>query len=131
MFRLFASVCLLLSVSIVGCNRGPVEPTPITHKVTGRITHQDGKEYSGRGVIQFVHATKDGVRAISEVKTDGSFELHTLTAQHKVLGAEEGTYNVTIIPHSDDQTKSVPSISVAEPYIVSAGENTITVKIGN
>ena len=131
MYRVFVSAWLLIMASVVGCSQGPVEPKPVTHKVTGRIVHQDGKDYSGRGVIQFVHATKDGVRAISDVKADGSFELYTLTAQHKVPGAEEGTYKVTIIPHSDDQTQSVPSIPVAEPIEVSAGDNKLNVKISN
>ncbi len=117
---------LLILIPLVGCNR-KTEPPPITQKVGGTVVFKDAKPFSGGGTIEFRHETKSGATAISGILPDGKFDLFTMTAQHKVPGAQEGSYTVTITPASEDQ--NVQPINIKKKYVIAVGENELTVVI--
>ena len=116
---------LFAACAAFGCSRGFVEVKPQTHKVEGKVTYKDGKAYTDGGAIEFRHTTTEGMSATGEIQPDGSFKLQTVTAQHKVPGAIEGTYQVTILPPAPDQ--NVRIISLQKKYDVVAGANQLTV----
>ncbi len=115
--------------SIGGCTKAHVEPKPQTQKVDGKVVLKDGSAFTKGGAIEFRHDEKEGVSAQGEIKADGAFQLYTVTAQHKVIGAVEGSYTVTIIPPAPDQ--NVQPIAIRKKYSVAPGDNQLTVVIGD
>ena len=116
---------------LVGCSSNPSkEPVPSTHPVRGNVTLPGGKPFTQGGSISFQHDddAKRGVTTSGEIDAkDGSFTLHSVTAQHKVPGAQEGAHSVTIIPKSTDQ--SVQPIQLRKKYVIKAGANRLNVEI--
>jgi hypothetical protein len=122
--------CAALMVAMIastGCTSQNREPIPITHAAEGKVVHKNDAPYTKGGAIEFVHSTKPGVRAVSHVNERGEFELHTITAQQKLKGAEEGTYKVQIFPKSEDQ--NVTPIMLSKTFVIAAGVNKLTVNV--
>lgn len=121
---------LIVALPIVGgCSSGRSEPKPTTQNVVGKVVLKDGSAFTKGGAVEFRHDEKEGVTAQGEIKPDGDFQLYTVTADHKVKGAVEGSYTVTIIPTAPDQ--NVQPITLNKKYSVSAGENQLTLVIGD
>lgn len=115
---------------LVGCNANQLkEPIPSTHKAGGIVILADGKPFTKGGTISFQHddETKRGVTTSAAIKSDGEFELTSVTARHSLPGAQEGSYRVTILPNSPDQ--SAMPIQLDKKYVVKVGDNRLTVKI--
>ena len=113
-------------VPLVGCNP-KTEPPLATQKVGGMVVYKDGKPFADGGTIQFRHQTKTGVTSISGIQPNGTFSLYSITAQQKVPGAEEGSYEVTITPNANDQ--NVRPILLKKKYEVVLGINDLTIQI--
>ncbi len=112
--------------SLVGC-AASTEPPPVTQNVKGTVIYQDGKIFTTGGTIVFSHETEQGITSMGEIKADGTFKLHSITAQHKVNGAQVGMFKVTISPTSQDQ--DVPSINLNKKYAIVVGDNDLTIVI--
>ncbi len=119
-FCLFAT--FLWTLAACSANR---DPAPVTKKADGKVTYKDGKAYTKGGTIEFRHETKAGVTSISGIDEEGKFSLYSMTAQHKVPGVEEGTYQVTITPNSSDQ--NVQPIVLKKKYQITDGQTGIVV----
>jgi hypothetical protein len=119
--------CFLLIGVAGGCSPARVEERPVTHKVTGKVIYKGGKAYSKSGAIEFRHETQSGATSIGEIQSDGSFELRTVTAHHRLVGALEGAHFVTIIPVSPNQ--DIQPILLAKKYAVAPGDNQLIVEI--
>lgn len=123
-------VFIVLSVMFLlmcGCSQRHEEPKPETHKVQGKVVYSGGKNYTDGGVIEFRHETQIGATSIGLIEPNGTFSLQTSTAQHKVQGAMEGAYTVTIIPSAPDQ--NVQPIPIKKKYNIATGDNNLTVVI--
>lgn len=121
----FAFVVLVGSTALLGCNNRQLEPKPETHKVTGTIVLKNGKSYAEGGSIQF--QPENGASSMGIINEQGAFELYTVTADHRVEGALEGTHTVTIMPLSADQDGR--SILLRKKYKVGPGDNNLTIVI--
>jgi hypothetical protein len=121
-------VFFLLLGALCGC-QGPLrEPRPVTHKAAGRVVHKDGKPFTRGGVIVFQHEGTRGMNCQGTIKEeDGTFELYSLTAQHRVTGAPEGQYTVVINPKAEGHERV--SWTLAKKYSITAGENDLTIVI--
>src|SRR5262249_49138770 len=109
----------------VGCKQGT--PPPKTYPATGKVVTKRGTPL-GAGLIQFVPTGGTRYTTTGEIKPDGTFSLSTLVDGKHVDGAVEGTYDVTVLPASADQT--VPSIHLPRQYTVKAeGKNHFEITI--
>ncbi len=117
---------LFILVPLVGCNQ-KTEPPLTTQKVGGMVVYKNGKPFADGGTIEFRHQAKTGVTSISGIDANGTFSLYSITAQRKVSGAEEGSYEVTITPNSNDQ--NVRPILLKKKYEVVSGTNDLTIQI--
>lgn len=108
----------------LGCGRR--NPPPRTYKVEGVVV-KSGEPYTAGGAIEFCHETLVGATSIGEIGPDGKFVLYTLTDQHKVEGAQEGSHTVTIIPASRQQ--NVQPIFLKKKYVVETADNKLTVDV--
>src|SRR4029079_17797565 len=119
-----AAGLFLVVAALCGCSRGaPTEPPPTTYKVEGQVL-QSGKPFAGGGAIEFL---ADGKRALGDIQADGTFVLRTLTAQHNVPGASEGSHTVTILPASKSQ--NVRPIVLKKKYVVAPKDNHLTIQV--
>lgn len=117
----------VLACSLLGCTQPNREPPPVTTKVNGKVVHANGKAYTEGGMIEFRNESKPGVTSISGIQPDGTFSLYSLKGQHKVSGAEEGSYEVTITPNSQDQ--NVRSMVLKKKVVVAPGDNDLTIQL--
>jgi hypothetical protein len=119
-------LALLLGPTLLGC--GPErEQRPVTHKVSGTVVQRDGTAFTKGGVISFQHDTNQGITSRGEIKPDGTFRVYSLSANHKVDGAQEGPHSITILPASDDQ-QTAP-LQLRRKYIVEQGDNNLTIAL--
>lgn len=116
------------TTALHGC-APPREPPPVTQKVEGRVVYPDGRPFTTGGTIVFTHQTMQGISCSAEIKQDGTFTLHSITAHHKVAGAPEGVYSVIVNPMSTSQENN--SIALTKSYTVAVGENDLTIVIDN
>ena len=111
-----ALVALLGALVLVGCSdskKGFV--------LKGSVSYQ-GKPLSS-GMVR-LHMAENRL-AMAMIQPDGSFALYSLTAQHRVTGAEAGLYTILIYPKSEDQ--NVIPYTLSKKYTVAAGENNLTI----
>ena len=92
---MYRSAVVIFAVSIlvlVGCSGGRLK----LHEVTGTVKFQDGTVPNGEmSTITFVPANPmEGKAATSNIETDGSFELWTISQGDG--GALAGDYDVTL-----------------------------------
>jgi hypothetical protein len=118
---------LTLLFVVTGCGPQQRAATPTTHKVEGKIVQRNGAPYTGGGLISFQHQTQHGVTCNGLIKPDGSFALHSITADHKVPGALEGTYVVSVLP--DSQSQDVQAVRLSKTYAVQPGGNDLTITL--
>jgi len=98
----FMPACLLWVVA--GCGGGDSGPALDVHPVKGRLLTKAGQPAAG-GAVEFVRMGDPPHSARSEVATDGSFSLFSMTADgRKFDGAEEGEFRVIYSPATNDQT---------------------------
>jgi hypothetical protein len=109
------------------CAQPTTETRPATYKVEGKVVRKDGKPYTEGGVIEFVPDPTKGVRSLGQINPDGTFSLHTVTAQHRVEGATAGPHTVTVSPPAPDQ--NVRTFVLTKKYTVTPGENKMTVEL--
>jgi hypothetical protein len=124
--RLFAVAGLWLVVS--GCKGVQL---PKTYPATGSVQYADGRPMKG-GLVQFmpVDAESAGTLRVSGViKEDGTFALETVKDKHKLTGAPEGEYRVSIIPPLHGEHKGLPPIELPGTTKVEAKENEIPLKL--
>ncbi|MSU76460.1 MAG: hypothetical protein EXS16_00030 [Gemmataceae bacterium] len=118
---------VVLACSLIGCTPTNREPPPVTTKVDGKVVQANGKAFTEGGTIEFRNETKPGVTSISGIQPDGAFSLYSIKGQHKVPGAEEGSYEVTITPSSQDQ--NVRSMVLKKKVVVGPGDNDLTIQM--
>jgi hypothetical protein len=120
---------LAFVVVTVGCgSRGSTDPK--TYAVTGTVQYQNGSPFPG-GLIEFRSTTQAG-NALGNIAADGSFSLHTLHNRKRLVGAAEGTYQVTITPRmgQDQTTSGVPiPIELQDTFTVKPEANKFTITI--
>jgi len=127
--RVLTAVIAILPVTMLatGCSPQPTEPRPETYKVEGKVVRKNGQAYTEGGVIEFVHDTTKGVRSLGQINPDGTFSLHSVTAQHRVEGATAGPHTVTVSPPAPDQ--NVRTLVLTKKYTVAPGENKLTIEL--
>jgi len=113
--------------TLVACGPRHGEAKPDTHKVQGKVVYKDGKPYADGGQIEFHHVEKAGVSARGEIGKDGSFVLHTMTAQQKYAGAVEGTYAVKVMVIAPDQSMKLTELK--KKHAIAKGDNKLTIAI--
>ena len=126
-FRFVQLAFLAALAVVIGCTQNR-EPPPVTHKAEGKVVLRDGKTFTTGGTITLYHETKSGVTTTGDIKSDGSFKLHSITADGKVPGAPEGEYSVEINPLSQDQNVQV--IRLKKKQTIAAGDNDLKIVIG-
>lgn len=124
--RAWAIVSLMLVVG--GCGGKSSDPPLKVHPVKGKVLTKSGQPAAG-GAVEFVRQSDPPLSARSEVGTDGSFSLFTMTAEGKKYdGTEEGEYQVTYIPHMTEHQTEQP-VKLPQKLKVEAKPNEVTLKL--
>ncbi len=123
-------LAFLLVGCALGCGKTQKREPVALYPVTGQVL-KNGKAVTA-GYLRFLPEKDQAVViVISEVKSDGTFELKTLREDKKrELGAPQGSYFVFYHPPGTDQ-KSVEPIKLTKMYKVMPQTNTFTIDIGS
>lgn len=90
--RHFSIVVLFLLIG--GCGSGALTPPPV-YPATGVVKFKSGQPFVG-GIISLTSTTDPRTVMEAAIGDDGRFELGLVFDNRRLIGAQEGTYDVLV-----------------------------------
>lgn len=119
-------ICFWIIIMQYGCGAKPPAP-PTVHPATGVVKFTNGQPFVG-GIISLTSTADPRNVVEAAIGDDGTFELAMVFDNRRLIGAQEGTYDV-LVSARFQAGKGVAMYHLPGAAVIKSGPNQLTIQV--